>query len=468
MKLSQLLLILLARKRLILISIAVCVGTAVLLSLVLPKTYKATSQVVVSASGTDPVTGLTTPQLEMQSYLATQVGIITSRNVALRVVDTLKLAEVEQYRRAFEKQGRDNGDIRNWLAERLLKHLEAMPVKNGGIIQIGVKWDDPQLAAAIANGFAHQYRQVTIQFKTNPLDETGGHFDTKLKELRAALEAARNRMSRYQKETGIVSQDARIDHETIRLNDLSSQLVAVQNQLSDATSRQQQALGKHPDDSPDVIASPVIQGLKTSLAAAEARLSQVDTLFMPDHPAHIRAQAEVDRLKQELRKNTQNMTNSVSTSVAILKQREKDLRRTLEEQKERVLQLNTQRDHLAMLARDVENAQRAYDNTMTRASQINLAGGAKQTDVAVLSEAVVPSQAASPKLMLNLLLSVILGALAGGGIAFVAEMLNRKVRHASDLADVLEAPVIGVMEWSTPKKQMPRPRLARSQKLIAS
>jgi chain length determinant protein EpsF len=453
LKLSRLFVILLARKHLIAMSIAVCLGVAMLLSLVLPKTYKASSQVVLSISGTDPVTGLaTSPQYQLQGYLATQVGIITSRTVALKVVEALKLTEDEKLRREFEKKRRADEDIHNWLADRLLKNLEATPFKDSGIIQISSRWDDPKLAAAIANGFANQYRQATIQIKTNPLDEVGGYFDIKLKELRTTLEQARNRMSQYQRENGIVNVDARLDHENMRLNDLSSQLATVQNQLSDANSRWRQAQGQRPEDLPDVAASPVIQGLKTSLAAANARLAQIENQYMPEHPTYIRAQAEVERIKQELRKNTRDMANSVGSNALILKQREQDLRQALQEQKERLLALNTQRDHLTMLTHDVENAQRSYDNTIARASQVNLEGHAKQTDASLLSEAVVPTEAASPKTKINLLLSVILGAMVGAAIAFICEMLNRKVRAASDLADALEKPVIGVMEWGTRKK----------------
>jgi len=114
LKLSRLFVILLARKHLITMSIAICLGAAVLLSLVLPKTYKASSQIVLSISGTDPVTGLaTSPQYQLQGYLATQVGIITSRTVALKVVEALKLTEDEKLRREFEKKRRADEDIHN-------------------------------------------------------------------------------------------------------------------------------------------------------------------------------------------------------------------------------------------------------------------------------------------------------------------------------------------------------------------
>lgn len=468
MKLSQLFLILLARRRLILSFILLFVSVAAAVSWFMPKTYRASSQVITGYRATDPVTGLVMPQFQMQNYLATQIGIITSRNVALKVVDALQLAEAEPFREGFLKQQAAQTDIRDWIAERLLKNVNAAPLKEGGIIQIGFKWDDPQFAATAANAFAHQYRQATIQIKANPLDEASQYFDSHLKELRAKLEEAQGRLSRYQKEKGIVSVDVNVDHETLRLNELSAQLVAVQNQLMEANYRQQQARGINAGDSPDVVSNQLIQNLKASLATAEAKLAQLDSQFTPFHPTYIGAKAEVDRLRLELNRNTRVMANSIAGSATILRQREQALRQSFQAQKERVLQLNTERDQLAILAREVESAQRTYDSTLARSSQINLEGRASQTDVSILSDAVVPTAPSSPKVLLNLLVALVVGGMAGAAAAFVAEMRNRKVRHADDLVDLLHSPVIGVMEWSVPKIQPERPLLPGLPKLLSN
>jgi succinoglycan biosynthesis transport protein ExoP len=468
MKLSQLFLILLARKKLILTVVLLSVVAAAALSLLLPKTYEASSQVITGYRATDPVTGLNTPQPQMQSYLATQVGIITSRNVALKVVDDLQLTEVAEFKEAFEEKPLPRGDIRDWIANRLLKKVDASPLKEGGLIHIGFKWDDPHFAASVANAFADQYRQASIQIKTNPLDEVGEYFDKHLKELRANLANAQGRLSKYQKDKGIVSVDRSLDHETMRLNELSSQLVEVQNQLMDANYRRQQVRGANAGDSPDVVSNQLIQNLKASLAVAEAKLAQVDKQFTPNHPSHIGARTEVESLRQELQRNTRITANSITNTAAILKQREQELSRSLQAQKQRVLQLNTERDQVAILAREVESAQRAYDNTMNRLNQINLEGRANQTDVSILSEAVAPTEPSSPKLLINLLLALVLGTMLGAAIAFMSEMRNRKVRHADELVDLLHTPVIGVMEWSAPKLQGAQARLPGGRKLLSN
>ena len=64
-----------------------------------------------------------------------------------------------------------------------------------------------------------------------------------------------------------------------------------------------------------------------------------------------------------------------------------------------------------------------------------------QTDITVLNPAVPPAKHSSPKVLLNIVLSMFLGTLLGVGIAFLVELLDRRVRSGQDIAG-LEIPVL--------------------------
>ena len=93
MNFSQFLLILRARQRVIWITLVIVVAATLAISLLLPKTYKGTASVLLNYKGVDTVTGLAMPGQLMAGYMATQIDIISSKNVALHVVDSLKLAQ---------------------------------------------------------------------------------------------------------------------------------------------------------------------------------------------------------------------------------------------------------------------------------------------------------------------------------------------------------------------------------------
>src|SRR6185369_298573 len=104
MSLTQLIRILWARK---LQFFWVCVSVIVLAlvaTLVLPKKYTAESAVVVDISNSDPLAnnngGGALAQLQ-PAYLATQMDVISSHNVALKVVDEKKLNDYPFFTRKF-------------------------------------------------------------------------------------------------------------------------------------------------------------------------------------------------------------------------------------------------------------------------------------------------------------------------------------------------------------------------------
>ena len=90
MNFTQFLLILKARFWIILITFSAIVFTTLIVSLLLPKTYEATTSLVLNYKGMDPVTGTVLPAQLMPGYMATQNDIITSKNVAIKVVEQLK------------------------------------------------------------------------------------------------------------------------------------------------------------------------------------------------------------------------------------------------------------------------------------------------------------------------------------------------------------------------------------------
>jgi chain length determinant protein EpsF len=449
MNFTQFLLILKARHRIILITFGITVLTTLAVNLLLPKSYKAVTSLVLNYKGMDPVTGLTLPAQLMPGYMATQIDIITSRNVALKVVDQLKIAENLMAQEQFNKATKGKGDIHAWFADLLLNNLEAKPSRESSVIEIAFNGGDPDFAANVANAFAEAYQQTNIQLKVEPAQKAAEFLGLQTKTLRANLEAAQAKLSKYQQEKGLTSVMGNLDVESARLNDLSSQLVMAQSQTFEATSRQQRTSGTG-DESPDVAANPVVQNLKIEITRAESKFSELAQRVGESHPQYLAAQAELNKLKSQLLEETRKATNTIGGTAHIHQQREGELRAALAAQKARVLELNLSRDELSVLQRDAENAQRAMDAASQRFTQTTLEGSANQTDIAILNPAIAPQRAASPRVFFNTLLSIFLGGMLGIGLGLLAEMVDRRVRSRDDISELLKVPVFAVINSRSP------------------
>lgn len=442
MNFSQILSILVARKGILSWVFLVTVTTTIIISLVSPKTYTATASLVIDSKGADPVTGFMLPATLMPGYMATQVDIIQSHNVALKVVDKLDVISSPLAQAQFEKATKGEGDIRDWYADLFLQNLDVHPSRESSVIEISYRGADPKFSASLANAFAQAYINTNLQLKIEPAKQAAIWFDQEIKGLRQNVEIAQQKLSAYQKEHGIASSDDRLDIETGRLNELSNQLVVAQAQTYDSTSRHSQLKRGVESEAPEVLANSLIQGLKSQLAQAQNKLMEVSQHLGSNHPQYQAAQAEVTNLRNLITAETAKTSSSVGQTARVSKQREGEIKAALAAQKEHVLKFKSERDEMAVLLREAESAQRIYDNALLRFGQTNMESKSGQTNVAILNPAVPPIKHSSPKIFLNIFLSIILGILLGIGIAIAYEMLDRRVRSAEDLAQLIDTPML--------------------------
>lgn len=444
MSFSQFFKILSARYKVIFLVFFITVSTAVGIALMLPKSYKGVASVIVNYKGIDPVTGLSMPAQLMPGYMPTQIEIITSKKVALQVIDELKLAEGTDIAKKYMEDTKGKGTIKDWLADLLLKNLEAVPSKTSSVIDIEFQGATPQFAATIANAFADAYVQTSIEFKVDPSKKAADYLTSQVSDLGQKLETAQKNLYKFQQDNNMVSPDERMDVERERLNELSSQLVLAQGQLMEAESRQRNA-GVNANESPDVASNPLVQNLKSSLASAEAKFADTSERYDKNHPQYIAAKAEIDKLRSELNKQIGIISATVSNNAKILQQREAEIRVALDAQKKKVLELNRTRDQLAVLNREVESAQHAYETAQQRFTQTNLEGQSKQSDITLLNPAVPPIKPSSPKIPLVAAISIFAGIFLGITFALIAEALDRRIRTEDDIESILHAPILGVM-----------------------
>jgi chain length determinant protein EpsF len=468
MNFTQFLLILRARYKIILGTLIVVVATTVTITMLLPSTYTATTSLVLNYKGVDPVTGLTLPSQLMPGYMATQIDILNSQTVALKVVDDLKLADSPVVKQQFQDATGGQGSIREWLANLISKNLDVEPSTSSSVLAVNYKATDPQFAATMANAFSNAYLSTATQLKVEPSKQASDYFTGQIKVLRDNFEAAQRKLSKYQQENNIDDPDGRIGVETARLNELSSQLVQVQGAAIDANSRLR-ATQSDASVAPDVMNNGLIQNLKGNLLAAEAKFAEVSSRLSPNHPQYQSAKAEVDKLRANLNAQIAQASASVTSNAHVQQQREAEIKAALAAQRTKVMDLNLARDELKLLQNEVAAAQRAYEAATNRYTQTNMEARSTQSDIAILNPAVAPLSPTGPKVLLLTLLSIFLGSMLGLGLGLVAEIIDRRVRSTKDLVDVLNVPVLGVMNRKQPERLrlgFSRPALPRGPRAL--
>ncbi len=419
-----------------------CVLVAAILYLVFAtRVYTATASLLIDAKP-DPVSSMlyggATPAM-----INTQIEIIRSDRVAQRVIQNLKLADLADMRAewAAAKSGQT---IQEWLTELIENGLDPKVSSPGSnVINIAYKSADARFASTVANAYVQAYLETSIELRVDPAKQYTGFFTDQQKDARAALEAAQNKLSAFQKDKGIIGSDDRFDLEMSRLTALTQELVTIQTAQVAASTRNGQvgAAGQLPE----VLANGTVSGLKSDLSAAELKLQDLSSRYGDKHPQVQEAREAVVELKAKIARATNDVAGSLGVDARVGHAREAEIQAEVDAQRTKVLALKETRDQVAVLQRDVDNAQRSYDLVYSRASQTNLESQNRQSNATVISQATTPSTPSSPKLLAVLLMGFVAAVGLGLGTALLMEQFDKRLRTTTDAFEFLGLPVIGIM-----------------------
>jgi uncharacterized protein involved in exopolysaccharide biosynthesis len=256
-------------------------------------------------------------------------------------------------------------------------------------------------------------------------------------------------MSKFQQEKGIVVTDERLDQETTRYNSLINQLATAQAERVETATRQRNSGA---ETSPDILGNGAIQSLKSQIAGAQTKLSEISSIVGKNHPSRVALEAQIAELRHQLAAETQRVAGGASVSNRGSSQKIGELQTMADMQKKQLLAMRADRDQIAVYQRDVEAAQRAYDAVAQRLGTTSMEGQNNQANTRLLSPAVEPLEPSRPKIPYGIAVSLLGGLAAGILAAFALEMLDRRVRMPEDLMVMAGVPVIGVLRPANSKR----------------
>jgi len=164
------------------IVVAISVVMAGLIKL-MPKTYTATTTMMVNPEGNDPLAtnpgAATTPTF---NYMSTESQLMLSPEVLLPVIDKLNLTQDKNYTAGYAGDG---STLRDWVRENLLKSLDIQLGAFGSqLIQVNASARNPTLAAQIANTLADLYLTQQRERVSGPASERAKRYAMELAELK--------------------------------------------------------------------------------------------------------------------------------------------------------------------------------------------------------------------------------------------------------------------------------------------
>lgn len=479
MNFIQLLAILKARILPLLMTVAVAVGTAAALSWAAPYKYSSRTTVMLDFKSSNPFNvgfGAELPE----GYFLTQIEAIRSPLVAKKVIsriddETLKKLVVEatwnqqsmfswlmakitgtavDFQLDVGALGSSQSIRERWAdlaTYAAIGNLLIDTVPGTRLITIEYRSVDPDLAATMANAFAEAYTITNLEMAVEPARRSSEWFGGHIELLRNRLEEAQQRLTAMQQAEKIVATDEKLDVETAKLNQLTSQLVTTRAAVRDALAKKAQmeqllARGGALEELAEFQGNNFIQKLKSDLVGLERKLAELSEQLGKNHPKYQTAVAEIRDTQLKLDSEIKAVASGIRNRAALAEQQMRAEEAALAEQKNLVLDLKNQRDKISVLAREVESAQRVYEAALQRANDVQLESMVSQANVSIVEQALRNSVPVSPLMAQNILVAAVLGIMLGGGLAFFFEFVDRRVRTERDFPDLVGIPVLAVLE----------------------
>jgi polysaccharide biosynthesis transport protein len=331
------------------------------------------------------------------------------------------------------------------LTSAYTKRLEIKPVDNTHLVKILFSAPDPDLSAQVANAHAHAYIRQTLKLRAQANEEAQRFLEENLVQLRARVEQSEAALSSYRRETGIISLGDKDNVVVERLTDLNRRLTEAEADRIALQAQVQQIRQRAYESLPAVLNNSLIQTLKQQLSRLEGDYANLSAEYNLAYPRLAQLKAQVDETRQRLEREIQSVVAGIESAFLAAAAKEKELRGKFAEQKSAALQLKDASVEYAILEREVDTNRQLHNSVLQRTKEMGVAAELRTSNIFIVDKAKPPLTPSQPKIALNLLLGVILGAMGGIAVAFLVEYLDKTVSRPEEIERYFRLSTLGIV-----------------------
>lgn len=346
---------------------------------------------------------------------------------------------------AAEQQARLNDVI----VSGLLSKIEVTPLQRSRVIAVQAQSENPETAARLANGVADTYIEQQMMRRISATEGANEWLDKRIADLRAKVEEAERAVEDYRREHELY--ETRSDAVTAQqVSELNRQLIVAESAQAEAESRLAQVEAAEQSRAPaaslpEVLSSPVVQGLKQREAEVQREAAEASSIYGPQHPRMRDIRAQLSDIRGKIAVEVDRAVQGLRHEVAASRARTSALRANLDALQGRMGELNEESIRLRELERQADANRRLLVSFLDRAKELSGQPAADAPTSVVISRATVPFGPSFPPSTLLVLLGAIGGTLVGALIGLLRENLDRSFRTVQQIEDATNLPILGVL-----------------------
>lgn len=453
------------RRQLVLGTLAIVVLLVAAGSLLLTKKYDASARILLDLEGNDDfgLEQVVMPiGLDLNTKLETQIHIVQSDTIAASVIKQLGLHHNKDFAGKLAVSGNQdldsvNLETRAKLMKLFQKSLTVRLIPKTQIVEVHFRCKSPKLAADVTNSVAATYIEHNFQTKYKATLQTSDWLTKQLDDVKKHAEESQQKLTDYQKKTGILGTDETHNIILDKLEDLNKGLSTAEGDRIVKEAKYRIAMTENPELIANIAPESVLGALYKERAEVRAEYAQLTAKYGPAYPRVTQLQSQIADLNSGIQQEVTKVGDAVRADYQASLKAEKMLQASFDKQKGEAYKLNEDAVQYAILRRDVESSRDLYDGLLKKLKEAGIMAGLKSSNINIIDQASQPIEPIEPNIPLNITLALMGGLLSGVALAFVVENIDTSVRTPQDIETYCQLPSLGVI-----------PRVADNSKQLAS
>ena len=422
-----------------------------LLILVMTPIYKSTTVLQITRDNpggqiikADPMSLVPGGQ-DTSKFQETQYKILTSRAVAARVIDALKLQDTPEFQALKEKDPTAPAEkLKSEMIDLFQDKLVVTPIKDTYLVEVAFKSQDRELAKKVIDALAREYMLLAIDSRSQSFTLVNHWLEKQLHQLAGKVQASQKKLFKFGQKHDFYSLEDKDNVIIQKYIEMSALLTKAQSERMSKEAQYRQIKEKGPD-APLITNNPLIMNLRQELVAQTAKVSGLNRTFLPGHPEMQEERAKMTELRGRLGSEVQRLQTSIKADYEAAVKAENLLTQAFEGQKDRLAQLQDNLVDFQILKRDAQTTEKLYQALLVRMGETAVASTMVASNVAVIDPPETPFEPYLPKPFLFLMLSGVTGLFLGVGAAFLVEYLDTSIKTTEDMERVVQLPSLGVV-----------------------
>ena len=442
---------------------ALMIGLAV--TLLMTPIYTATATIQIDREGArvldkDSEVMASEALVQAEEFFQTQYGLLRSRSLAERVIDTLGLANSNGF---LEQMGvappAESGTSAERMAARrelvlavVQDSLAVVPVTGSRLVKVNFDSPDPELSARVANAFAENFIQASLDRRYESTSYVRDFLEERIAQTKSKLEDAERQLVAYAAQQQIINvgggKEGGSGEESLasrNLGALNAALAAAQSARIASEERWRSARTTPLLSLPQVLENGAVQRLNEEKARLSAEYQQKLRVYQPDYPEMRQLQARITEIDRNINEIAGSVRESIRAQYLTAVNEERALQAQVNGLKGDVLNLRDRSIQYNILQREVDTSRTLYDGLLQRYKEVGVAGGVTVNNVSVIDRAQPPPKPSKPSLLLNMMIAALLGVGIGVLSALLFEALDETLATPEDIEQKLALPVLGVV-----------------------